>query len=111
MAYLNEILAKKQKVIDKQRDNLDVLYEAMDELFERANNDEDIKTNGKSYAEEMTKLEFELQKNWNFPLDVKYHTWWNKFSVCTCPKIDNDERFGQDKIINSNCPFHGGLYV
>ena len=55
----------------------------------------------------MENLEFELQKNWNFPQDKLFHTWWNKFSGCTCPKMDNAERFGFEKIIVTDCPFHG----
>jgi hypothetical protein len=107
MAVLNETLAKKQKITQEQRDNLDALYDGMDMLFEKARNDTNIKLNGPIYAKQLKELEFNLQKNWNFPLDETKHTWWNRFSDCKCPKMDNDERFGMDKIINSNCPFHG----
>ena len=55
----------------------------------------------------MRELEYKLQENWNFDKDPLKHTWWNRFEKCTCPKIDNAERFGYEKIISSNCPFHG----
>jgi hypothetical protein len=107
MALLNETLAKKQKITDKQRDNLDILYIALEELVQRANDDEDIEKNAISYVEDMKTIEFNLQNNWNFPLDENYHTYWNTFAKCTCPIIDNIERFGQPKIIDTSCPFHG----
>jgi len=107
MVILNETLASKQNITNKQRNNLNILYNELEDLIMRANNDKDIKTNGPSYATDIRELEFKLQKNWNFPLDPLKHTWWNKFNKCTCPKMDNDERFGLAKIHNSSCPFHG----
>jgi len=104
---LNQDLIVKNKVTNEQIDNLEVIYDKMTTLFKQA----DIKNIkpelAKSLANELKLLEFELQENWNFPKDEKYHTWWNRFKGCTCPKMDNDERFGMDKIINSTCPFHG----
>ena len=107
MVVLNKALAEKQKITQEQRDNLANLYDYMGELLTQASEDKDIQKNGKSYAKRMETLEFELQKNWNFPQDKLFHTWWNKFSKCTCPKMDNDERFGFEKIIVTTCPFHG----
>jgi hypothetical protein len=112
MAYLNENLAKKQKITHKQRKNLDNLYKDLEDVFTRASNDNDIEKNGKDYAKEVLDLEFKLQENWNFNLDRSKHTWWNRLPGCLCPKMDNAERFGYDKITNSKCPYHGfGVYV
>lgn len=107
MTELYEPLAKKQKITNKQRDNLEVLYTARDELLELAHEDKNLKANGKFYVDEMRQLEFNLQHNWNFPMDELFHTHWNLFAKCTCPQMDNNERFGLPKIINSSCPFHG----
>ena len=107
MAHLNENLAKKQKITRKQRKNLDNLYKDLEDVFIRASNDNNIKKNGKDYAKEVLDLEFRLQENWNFDLDSSKHTWWNKLPGCLCPKMDNDERFGCNKIMNSKCPYHG----
>jgi hypothetical protein len=108
MAQLNEGLAKKQKITQEQRDNLDNLYDYMDELIEQANSEKKMTPEkGKFYAERMKTLEFALQENWNFEKSELHHTWWNRFSGCLCPKMDNNERFGVEKIIRQDCPFHG----
>jgi len=109
MVRLNEALATQQNITQEQRDNLEELYKEMDSLFREESLEENIEKTGKDYARRLKNLEFKLQENWNFPQDELYHTWWNKFSNCICPKLDNDERFGQLKIINCTCPLHGHL--
>ena len=107
MAFLNEALAERQKITQEQGDNLEKLYKEMDKLFCDERAEKNILKTGKSYAEKMRDLEFHLQENWNFDKDPLKHTWWNKFYHCTCPKLDNQERFGFEKIINCDCPIHG----
>ena len=109
MAALNERLAKEQNISDKQRKKLAKLYNRMSELLYKASKEKYIELEGKSYSDKMKKLEFKLQKNWNFPQDELKHTWWNRFKGCTCPIIDNIERFGYEKIINCDCPLHRHL--
>ncbi len=109
MAVLNEIMATKQKITPLQRGNLLKIYDDIEELFNQAAKDENISINGRSYADKLKQAEFDLQKNWNFPEDELFHKYWNKFSRCTCPKLDNEERFGFDKIFLSDCPFHGNF--
>ena len=106
---LNPELLEKQKVTPEQIEKLEDIYKYMDELFDEANKDPNLDKNGKGYAEEIRECEFRLQDNWNFGRDANKHTWWNRFKHCSCPKIDNDERFGYDKYINCNCPYHGGI--
>ena len=108
MSILNEALAKKQKITEKQRKNLLMLYKDLKELFDEANNDENLDKNGPAYSDMLRELEFSLQDNWNFDRDELKHTWWNRFNKCTCPKMDNAERFGFPKYISGDCPFHGG---
>ena len=106
MAQLNENLAAQQKITQEQRDNLDLLYEELSGVLARSlriRNDSEYKM----YACKVKEIEFKLQENWNFPQDPLFHTWWNKLHGCTCPKIDNDERFGSDKIVRADCPYHG----
>ena len=68
-----------------------------------------IKTILKSLAKKVEKIEFKLQKNWRFTQDIKYHSWWFKQPACSCPKMDNKERFGIDeRIYSENCLIHGG---
>ena len=109
ITVLNEALALKQKITEKQRDNLFALYKELDELFEEAGNDLNLDKNGREYVEILRELEFSLQENWNFDKDELKHTWWNKLPGCTCPKMDNAERFGFPKIITGGCPYHGGF--
>ena len=104
---INEALAKKQKITDKQRVNLQFLYKDLKELLETAGNDKNLDKNGKHYADIMLELEYALQDNWNFDRDPLKHTWWNRFKGCTCPIMDNDERFGFPKYVSENCPYHG----
>jgi hypothetical protein len=101
---LNENLIKENSVSDEQVKNLLNLYEEIDDLFHEAHESSGDKV---YFAERLEKLEFLLQENWNFPKDKLYHTWWNKFKDCTCPKMDNSERFGVEKIYSKNCPYHG----
>ena len=108
MFLLNKKLIVENKVSLKQQKKLHKLYSKLSKLLDKANNIDNISMEeGHKFAKKMKKLEFKLQKNWNFQQNELYHTWWNKFEKCMCPKIDNMERFGQEKIINNNCPFHG----
>lgn len=109
MTILNENLAKKQNISEEQREELLRLYEYMNELFNQAKEDKNLDSNGISYSKKMSILEFKLQENWNFPQNALKHTWWNRFKGCTCPVMDNNERFGFEKIITCDCPFHGNL--
>ena len=61
-----------------------------------------------SYKKIWTELNEELQDIWGISRDYEMHKFW-QISGCTCPKTDNEERYGWGKghIINSNCPIHG----
>lgn len=54
-------------------------------------------------------IEVALQEVWGFGVDHLRHTHWNKIKGCTCPQVDNDERFGQEKIMSGSCPWHGDI--
>jgi len=101
---LNEELAKKQKITQEQRNNLETLYKTLE--FVLTSKYETVDERLKA-VEDVKNIEFLLQDNWNFDRDELKHTWWNMFPECTCPRNDNIERFGFEKIINMNCPFHG----
>ena len=52
-------------------------------------------------------LELELQEAWGFPMDAKFHKFWNR-PKCRCPKMDNNERYPHGRyIVNGDCPLHG----
>ena len=109
MAILNEALAKRQNISDEQRVNLQFLYKKLDDLIREEQLEERLsdKNVAKDYVRRMQNIEFQLQENWNFSKDPLCHTWWNSFDNCRCPKMDNNERFGHEKIHRQDCPFHG----
>lgn len=76
-----------------------LLLSSKDELLTRA--DYDV------ISEQVTELEFELQRLWNFPQDKEFHKYWLSVGHCSCPPLDNLERLGYGRIINLNCPIHG----
>lgn len=70
-----------------------------------------METNNKkalrSLAEDVTQIEFEFQRLWNFPQDARFHRPWY-LPKCTCPNMDNDDNWGTGIVtINSDCLLHG----
>ena len=54
-----------------------------------------------------TDVQYQLQKQWGFPEDAKFHRFWDMLG-CGCPKMDNSERCGTGyAVINKSCPIHG----
>ncbi len=104
---LNERLAKRQGVTPKQRKKLAKLYPKLSKLFKRAETALDV--DKPAISAKLTKLEFKLQKCWNFPLDANFHSYWNKLPGCLCPRGggDNEEAWGHHRIITITCPYHG----
>ena len=61
----------------------------------------------RAFAKMITEIDFELQRSWNFPMDKRFHRFFD-LPHCTCPTIDNLERLGTDyQIINMECIIHG----
>lgn len=111
--YINEALATKQGVTQEERYNIQQLYASLGAITTLTQYlPIRLKQKyGKMLPNIVEAIEFELQKYWHFELDANCHTWWNKTLIgCTCPIMDNLERFGQPKIINTSCIFHGGKY-
>ena len=105
---LNQELLVRQKVTDAQIDELEKIYDELVLLVNTVNKLKKISPEeGSAFAKQMEDIEFKLQDNWNFPRSELHHTWWNRFNKCTCPKMDNYERFGFKKIKSLDCPFHG----
>lgn len=58
------------------------------------------------YAKMLTHYERKLQVLWGFPVDEKFHRFWNT-PRCTCPKLDNEDRYPHRYYIrNLECPLH-----
>lgn len=65
----------------------------------------------KSFADEIKKMEFEIQEAWGFNKDVNYHTWWFQLPHCRCPIIDNQDKIGTKySCVLSECPLHGSKF-
>jgi hypothetical protein len=50
--------------------------------------------------------EFDLQRTWHFPLDAKFHRFW-EFPGCSCPQLDNLDSYPYLQYISNNCLVHG----
>jgi len=112
VGFLSPSLAEKQKISDSRLENLKKLHISKDELFEMMDLSDPENPPSELFFPECAKLlkdiEFLMQKEWRFSEDEACHTWWCKAPHCTCPKLDNAERFGTKyKIIREDCPLHG----
>ncbi len=59
------------------------------------------------WNEEYTQIEFELQKAWKFEQDKNFHRFWNR-PKCSCPKMDNEDRYPTGNyIVSRECKLHG----
>lgn len=66
------------------------------------------KISANEYREDWAGLQFKLQKLWGFEENSAFHRFWY-MKGCTCPKIDNDDRYPSDAyVISRECPVHGG---
>lgn len=104
---LNNHLAVAQGVSCEQLEALKRLHQKKLSLFALARLTDD-KATLRRIAQDFEATEYEMQQNWNFPIDSKYHEWYT-IPKCTCPKMDNMERRGitEDRIISELCPVHG----
>lgn len=104
--HLNAGLILQQNVTADELKNLKKLHLEKNKVFnEMRNTDDSAKLI--EYAKEVTRIEFDMQSNWHFPIDETYHEWY-KVPKCKCPKMDNAERRGtQYQIRVQDCPIHG----
>jgi len=110
MIKLNKELIKKQNLTKKDIANIKKLHVKKNKLFNNIKkwmNKNDLKKIKES-AKLIEELEFKLQDAWKFERNSKMHTHWLYNPACTCPKLDNEERFytGQ-RIYSKDCIVHG----
>lgn len=61
----------------------------------------------KFYANEITDVEYALQKAWGFQINVNYHRFWI-LPKCKCPTMDNEDRYPHGHyLVSSVCALHG----
>lgn len=57
-------------------------------------------------ADQVTKIEFELQEAWRFPRNIDYHKFW-ELPHCSCPKMDNNDNWGTPyHVYSEKCILH-----
>ncbi len=109
---LNEKLLNEQKVSTEQKNNLITLHARLRREFQIAkvllDTDSLIPKHAKIIANEVKKIEFSMQENWNFEQDESNHKYWYRIPGCTCPIMDNDDMLGsRHRWFNDKCPYHG----
>ncbi len=63
----------------------------------------------KIMANSIREIEYELQQAWGFPKSTKYHKFWET-PTCTCPKMDNEDRYPSGNyVVMTSCPVHGDI--
>jgi len=60
----------------------------------------------KTLHKEWQHLEYCLQALWRFELDSRYHKDY-LLPGCTCPKMDNDDIYPIQRLVNADCILHG----
>ena len=109
LGRLKSGLAERQGVTDEQLSALIMTYQLKEVLFDAARKSLDEPFKLKMLAAMFDALEFEQQGLWNFPRDASFHFFW-AFPGCTCPKLDNRDRWGTGMGIRSHdCPIHGSV--
>lgn len=101
--FVNMKLAEERGVLDKVSE-MNELYKELQKLLQYSPEF----SNTEKVIERVEEIEFELQDLWEFGKDRNYHKYWYRLNGCTCPKMDNEDRFGTDLRSHApDCPWHG----
>lgn len=104
---INDNLADRLSISEDARENIAFYHQCIEDLFRDIKNGEYYST-PKNIALRLEVWEFRLQELWGFAQDSAYHKYWFLVPGCTCPKLDNSDRFGTGyNVINCSCPYHG----
>jgi hypothetical protein len=106
---LNQKLVEQQELSQHEVQYIETLHEVrlrhigeMSFLDPKENQDQLLELAGK-----IRTLDFQLQEAWHFPQDENFHRFW-ELPHCSCPKMDNEDRWGTEYMIRSvECIFHG----
>jgi len=106
--YLNYFLLNKQGIDAGKLAQLKQLHRAKRIIMLAMESTEDPE-HLRDLADSITDVEFELQETWGFPQDIRFHMFW-QLPKCTCPKMDNFDRYPSGQyVVNKTCPIHGLL--
>jgi hypothetical protein len=107
VGYISENLCKKQNLSDETINLICETHSTKCGLLEDMENTDD-KQELRALALQVEEIEFALQRMWGFTEDRNYHRWW-EVPKCLCPHWDNRDNYGTPyRIINKECPVHGG---
>jgi len=105
MIYLNSSLVEGQKLSQQQITKLLKLHFLQAAAKDLMDHVENVKMLPK-LAAVIEDLNFQMQELWGFNRDANFHCWY-EVPRCTCPKMDNRDRFGTDqRIYDLECPVH-----
>ena len=102
-------------LLDKQDawDNLDIIKKLHEErlrIEEQMSEIDpwmDLPDEVRRLRDSWTDNQFKLQEAWGFLKDKKFHKFW-EVPGCTCPKMDNSDRYPTGSYYyNVDCPIHG----
>lgn len=107
VTYINGRLVERQGITDEGLGVIKELHKLKIDIFQQARKASDV-AEIRRLAAEYEQLEFRLQAAWGFSVNVDYHRWFD-FPRCSCPKFDNEDRYGTPyRIYNQDCIVHGG---
>ncbi len=105
---INASLVKKQHVTDDQLEIIKQLHVEKEHIFDhmrRTDNQRLLVL----LSDIVTEIEFDLQRVWGFECNKNMHRFWN-VPKCSCPKFDNEDRYGTPyTIVNLGCLVHGEI--
>ena len=105
--HLNQNLIARNGVSIAAQLELCALYDKLEALLLSSKGELLTRADYDVISEQVTELEFELQRLWKFPQNKEFHKYWLSVGHCECPNLDNLERLGYGRIINLGCPVHG----
>jgi len=106
MTKLNQALLEKQGITAEGEELIRELHGRKVGAYSQIEKTTDP-TDLEALADLVTHIEFALQRAWGFPQSIAFHRFWET-PKCTCPNLDNEERYGTKQfIIASDCPLHG----
>lgn len=105
--HLNQNLVARNGVSPSSQLELCTLYDKLETILLSSKGELLTRADYDIISEQITELEFELQRLWGFPQDKEFHKYWLSVGHCECPPLDNLERLGYGRIINLGCPVHG----
>ncbi len=86
---LNDVLAEEQGVTEAGLSVIKSLHKHNLEIQEAFSVGQ---MSSEEYVEEWTKTQFDLQEAWGFPMNAKFHRFW-EMKGCTCPRMDNEDNY------------------